>query len=394
MGSEFITVPAGLLNTWGGVQPTSGPNDSITTETFDAQQVAIGRARRALSVSIGGLGRTRETGRETNANAFPILDTSQRSARADSIVDPHDSTSTRRPQRSATVSEGTFARSNVTSCRTSAGSHLPISRDEQPARAAQDFYMSQNFNNYHFPAARPDLTRPLPVFAGRDSTPSYSLAHGERSSDAEVGVRRTSTARSWAPGLDVIRRASIAIEEAVEGLSSIARRSTLSEVYEKAKVRQVQLKRSTIAQIGFQYVFYLFLLACVYFILVGIPLWKGVVWYIYILFNNKLTVPAGTAVFLGIGFLCVIFSTHRYLYRLLIEDCRYAYLPLLLPFEKTAPERNGFVADARSDSGRVNDTALLIPCYKSESLIAATLEAALKIFPAESIFVCDFDSFY
>jgi hypothetical protein len=30
---------------------------------------------------------------------------------------------------------------------------------------------------------------------------------------------------------------------------------------------------------------------------------------------------------------------------------------------------------------------LLIPCYKSESLIAATLEAALKVFPARNIFV-------
>jgi hypothetical protein len=35
----------------------------------------------------------------------------------------------------------------------------------------------------------------------------------------------------------------------------------------------------------------------------------------------------------------------------------------------------------------VADTALLIPCYKSASLIGATLEAALKIFPPEHIFV-------
>lgn len=33
------------------------------------------------------------------------------------------------------------------------------------------------------------------------------------------------------------------------------------------------------------------------------------------------------------------------------------------------------------------DTALLIPCYKSATLIKATLEAALKVFPASSIFV-------
>jgi hypothetical protein len=35
----------------------------------------------------------------------------------------------------------------------------------------------------------------------------------------------------------------------------------------------------------------------------------------------------------------------------------------------------------------VQDTALLIPCYKSANLIAATLEAALQIFPPSHIFV-------
>ena len=42
-----------------------------------------------------------------------------------------------------------------------------------------------------------------------------------------------------------------------------------------------------------------------------------------------------------------------------------------------------------AENGQPNDTALLIPCYKSENLIAATLEAALKVFPAQNIFVSD-----
>ena len=66
------------------------------------------------------------------------------------------------------------------------------------------------------------------------------------------------------------------------------------------------------------------------------------------------------------------------------EWCRYAFLPLLVNFEKSAPE---IVQEDPEKGPRRTDTALLIPCYKSESLIAATLEAALKIFPAESIFV-------
>jgi hypothetical protein len=35
----------------------------------------------------------------------------------------------------------------------------------------------------------------------------------------------------------------------------------------------------------------------------------------------------------------------------------------------------------------VQDTALLIPCYKSAGLIASTLESALKIFPPSQVFV-------
>ena len=70
---------------------------------------------------------------------------------------------------------------------------------------------------------------------------------------------------------------------------------------------------------------------------------------------------------------------------------RYAYLPLLIPFEEDAPQPPEFPPHpaVRCSSGKNNDTALLIPCYKSESLIAATLEAALKIFPATNIFVGD-----
>ncbi|KAL8820241.1 MAG: hypothetical protein Q9223_001505, partial [Gallowayella weberi] len=58
----------------------------------------------------------------------------------------------------------------------------------------------------------------------------------------------------------------------------------------------------------------------------------------------------------------------------------YAYAPLLINFEPTAP------LPEVDESGR-GDTALIIPCYKSEKLISHTLEAALKIFPKENIFV-------
>lgn len=56
-------------------------------------------------------------------------------------------------------------------------------------------------------------------------------------------------------------------------------------------------------------------------------------------------------------------------------------------FEKEPPEHSPPDDMGRIKEGQANDTALIIPCYKSEKLIAATLEAALKTFPARNIFV-------
>lgn len=58
-----------------------------------------------------------------------------------------------------------------------------------------------------------------------------------------------------------------------------------------------------------------------------------------------------------------------------------------MPFEKEPPEHPPPGSLGQTEKGQANDCALLIPCYKSEKLIAATLEAALKVFPAQNIFV-------
>ncbi|KAI4269034.1 MAG: hypothetical protein LQ337_007514, partial [Flavoplaca oasis] len=120
-------------------------------------------------------------------------------------------------------------------------------------------------------------------------------------------------------------------------------KSNVREMYEKAKVKQQQLKRSKTAQLIFRYTFYIVLISMVYLVFVGLPLWRGLVWYMY------------------------------------------AFAPLLINFEPTTP------LPEADESGRTEpsacDTALIIPCYKSEKLIGSTLQAALRIFPKESIFV-------
>lgn len=105
------------------------------------------------------------------------------------------------------------------------------------------------------------------------------------------------------------------VQNAVASVLNTGRRSSIAEMYEKAQIRQTKIKRSPLAQYAFEYFFYLVIVAVVYLVLVGIPLWKGVVWYIYIVFMQYLVIPAGTAVFLGIGFLYLlhIFPLTRFL---------------------------------------------------------------------------------
>lgn len=75
------------------------------------------------------------------------------------------------------------------------------------------------------------------------------------------------------------------------------------DVYDKAKVRQVELQRSKFVQILFQYSIYTICLAFIYFVLVGEPLWKGAVYWLYYVFKHKFTVPGTWAVVIGIAFL-------------------------------------------------------------------------------------------
>lgn len=104
----------------------------------------------------------------------------------------------------------------------------------------------------------------------------------------------------------MIRRASIAIENAVKKVKEIAtsafRHSSLQELYERAMIRQVQLKHRNAVQFSFEYVYYVLILTTACFVSVGIPLWNGLVLTTYYLFDM---IQASTAIFFGIGFLYI-----------------------------------------------------------------------------------------
>lgn len=84
---------------------------------------------------------------------------------------------------------------------------------------------------------------------------------------------------------------------------SYTRKSSLWQVYEKAKVRGVKLQRTRFAQVAFEYAVYIVLLSIVYFVLVGVPLWKGTVYWLWWLVAHKFVIAGGFSITLGIALL-------------------------------------------------------------------------------------------
>ena len=83
-----------------------------------------------------------------------------------------------------------------------------------------------------------------------------------------------------------------------------SRHSTLHNLFEQAKKVEKKIHRSLICQRIFEYCFYSALLAALYFILVGVPLWKGLIWCIYIfLSSQKFVIEGGFIIFVGTAFM-------------------------------------------------------------------------------------------
>jgi len=73
--------------------------------------------------------------------------------------------------------------------------------------------------------------------------------------------------------------------------------------YEKAKKKGVDIQRKPWVQNTFEWSIYLFLVLFVYFVLIGMPLWRGAVWWMYWIVGTKFTLPGGFGITLGIALL-------------------------------------------------------------------------------------------
>lgn len=83
----------------------------------------------------------------------------------------------------------------------------------------------------------------------------------------------------------------------------IARHSSMRKTFEKAKLRGAEMQRNKYAMWAFEYGIYLFLLCFIYFVLIGIPLWNGAVWWLYWVVANKFVIAGGFSITLGIAVL-------------------------------------------------------------------------------------------
>ncbi|KAI4281857.1 MAG: hypothetical protein L6R35_005541 [Caloplaca aegaea] len=89
------------------------------------------------------------------------------------------------------------------------------------------------------------------------------------------------------------------VGNAVTSVTNKFRHGNFREMYEKAKVKQATIRRSSRAQFVFKWTFYVLLAATIYLLLIGLPLWRGAVWYMYILFKKHLVLKAGMAITFG-----------------------------------------------------------------------------------------------
>jgi hypothetical protein len=133
----------------------------------------------------------------------------------------------------------------------------------------------------------PSPTHPSPLRSS-NRNPSHDM------NDIRISTQRSR--RSTAGGSrkeSIVQRSASIMLNTVDDVKQAIRRSSIYDVYEKAKQRGVELQRSKWVMRIFEYTFYLILVAFVYLVLIGLPLWKGAVYWLYWVFKHKFAV-AGT----------------------------------------------------------------------------------------------------
>lgn len=318
-------------------QASSSKTDSRSN--FDVVRIASRRQSlnqrasvRAHSITVGGLGRSRAIGTDSGANTFAISGgrTQSRKTSLPTIGESsHPSTASettsaftrakkkspatvREPGHSATDQQGEFGgvRPPPRAWRVRSSSDQegaePLDSPVASVRglSREHTILFTELSNY---SLNSNKTSSEAAVDDDDADPSsdrhYTVTDGKatgydeddfepqppsRSATVLSKLRQASVVQAATDTMSKIRTASVvqaatdtisgAVQSAATGLSNVVRRSSLADVYEKAKTRSIELQRSEVVQTLFEYSIYVIIVAFIYFVLVGMPLWKGAVW--------------------------------------------------------------------------------------------------------------------
>ncbi|KAJ5288124.1 glycosyltransferase like family 2-domain-containing protein [Penicillium angulare] len=144
------------------------------------------------------------------------------------------------------------------------------------------------------------------------------------------------------------------------------RKSSLMSLYDRTSLVNIKHQRKYWLRLLIEYGAYTALAAFAYLVLIGTPLWKGAVCWLYWLMQRRFVFSGGWAIAIAL----LVF---------------YSFTPLLRTFENDALGPDYY--QQRRIIPEATDTALLIPCYRSGPIIGQTLKAALKVFPASHVYV-------
>ncbi|KAF4553849.1 Hypothetical protein D9617_6g095820 [Elsinoe fawcettii] len=204
---------------------------------------------------------------------------------------------------------------------------------------------------------------------GRESISGTVSTRSATRRNTSINAGRDARKQSvWVRAASVWQDTIATVGDTMQTVTSKMRRNTMQDVYDQAKIRGEEMQRSQLFMITFEYAIYALILATIYFVFIGMPLWNGTAWWIYHAMQHSFNVQGTWAIFVSIALF-------------------YAYTPLLVFFEPDLPMPSTSLPPNPSSTPGVQDTCLLIPCYKSASIIGPTLQAATRIFPPSHIFV-------
>jgi hypothetical protein len=327
--AELVTIPHGLFQCHSNPLYLSGRRADEAEDSaarFDVREVikAPARVARAASISIQDQHRTRFGNLQYPANILPIID--EQAERPESLyrfaggtpvlLDDPRLTRPKKALANPARKHRPFRSSRTVAPPPAWVTSVNESSNEQTYPVPNDLtdqsHIFRDLSSFKFGQQRRRTSSNSSLFYTRGN----SLDH-ERRGSVSPRMLRTATVepRNVSPLQDVvtrrttissvstnpIHRASVVVADALSSVVSRARQSSLASVYEKAKIRQEQLKRSRWFQLLFEYSMYALLIASVYLVLVGLPLWRGVVWYTYVLIATKSVIVGGSAIFVGLA---------------------------------------------------------------------------------------------